>query len=75
LVFYKKGFDVNEEVIQDLSGMSYLEYAKSLSEFIEDKVTNRLLNEDLNPLVDTNKLKIELPNIKRDLLIVLGNVS
>ena len=69
--FFTQGLEINKRVVEDLSKMSYKEYLESLVIFIKDNVNTRLLNEDLNPLVDSGKLKVVLPHLKDELLLML----
>lgn len=69
--FFTQGLEINKKVVEDLSKTSYKEYIESLFKFIKDNVDTRLLNEDLNPLVDSGKLNIVLPHLKDELLLML----
>ncbi|MBW6441485.1 nucleotidyl transferase AbiEii/AbiGii toxin family protein [Patescibacteria group bacterium] len=69
--FFTQGLEINKKVVEDLSKMSYKEYIESLFKFIKDNVDTRLLNEDLNPLVDSGKLNTVLPHLKDELLLML----
>jgi len=69
--FFTQGIEINKKVVEDLSEMSFKEYVGSLISFIKYSVETRLLNEDLNPLVDTKKLSTLLPHLKDELLLML----
>lgn len=75
-VFFTNGLSINKEVVEDLSQVSYEAYIQELIGFIEKEVSDKLLNEDLNPLLDTDKLKRVLPHLKIELLRFLrGEVA
>ncbi len=69
--FFTQGLKINKKVVEDLSKTSYEKYIEILIKFIKDNVDTRLLNEDLNPLVDFKKLKIMLPHLKDEILLML----
>ena len=66
--FFLQGLDVNKEVVEERTGLSYTSYLKSLIPFIEKNVTKKLLNQDLNVLLSQKDLDILLPNIKDGLI-------
>ena len=72
--FFNQGFDINSEVIRDLRGKSLKAYAVELSLFIEKKISEKILREDLNPLMDIKKLNSILPRIKKEALIALKSI-
>ncbi|MDZ7586232.1 MAG: nucleotidyl transferase AbiEii/AbiGii toxin family protein [Patescibacteria group bacterium] len=70
--FLLAGMEINKLVVEDLTGMSYVKYLRRLIKFIENKVNERLLLEDLNPLIETGKLK-QLKLIKPELSGLLND--
>ncbi|MBU1105017.1 nucleotidyl transferase AbiEii/AbiGii toxin family protein [Candidatus Parcubacteria bacterium] len=69
--FLKQGLKVNKRVVEDISGLKYKEYIAELIDLIQNKLTIRLLNEDLNPLLPKDALNKKLPLIKDELIFVL----
>jgi len=64
-------FEVNKKVVEDITGFAYTEYIKKLIDLINNKLTTRILNEDLNPLLQKEYLNKKLPFLKDELLFVL----
>jgi len=69
--FLKQGFKVNKKVVEDISGFTYKKYIEELIDLIQSKLTERLLNEDLNPLLQKRDLNQKVPLLKDELLFVL----
>jgi predicted nucleotidyltransferase component of viral defense system len=69
--FFLNGFKVNREVVEYYAKTSYVEYLKKLRQFIQNKVTEKLLNQDLNPLLPSKKLNQVIGNLKPELLALI----
>ncbi len=69
--FFLQGIDINKNVIEDKTDMKYTEYLKSLLPFIENQVTEKLLNQDLNPLMKQGGIDKLLPHLKEDIIIFI----
>jgi predicted nucleotidyltransferase component of viral defense system len=69
--FFLQGMDINVEVIEERTGESYVNYLESLISFIDKHLTERLLNQDLNPLLKQDELDKVLPNIKESIIVFL----
>jgi predicted nucleotidyltransferase component of viral defense system len=69
--FFMQGLDINKEVVEDRMSMGYVEYLKLLIVFIEEHLTKKLINQDLNPLLDQKKIDDILPSLKDDIVIFL----
>lgn len=69
--FFLEGLDINKEVIEDRMGMDYVEYLKSLIPFINLHLTEKVINQDLNPLMRQEDIDIVLPHIKNTIVIFL----
>ncbi len=65
--FLLAGLPVNEEVIEDFTKMSYVKFLKELISFIKNEVTDKLLVQDLNPLLPVDQLS-NIKNLKVELL-------
>lgn len=70
--FFLEGIAINEAVIKEKTGLSTIDYLKSLSVFIEDNLTEVALNQDLNPLLKQKELKFVLKDLKQELLGILN---
>jgi predicted nucleotidyltransferase component of viral defense system len=69
--FFLQGLDVNKEVVEDRMGMDYIKYLRDLIVFIEEHLNDKLLNQDLNPLLKQREIDDLLPHIKDDIVIFL----
>lgn len=69
--FFLQGLSINEKVVEERSGMEYVNYLKSLITFINKHLTKTLLNQDLNPLVKQKDLDKLLIHIKGDIVSFL----
>lgn len=69
--FFKQGYGINEDVIEDLRQTSFKEYLQELVDFVEQEVSEKMLWEDLNPLLPKEKLRQEVPYLKQNLLVGL----
>ena len=69
--FFLQGLSINEKVIEERSGLEYVNYLKSLIAFIKKHLTKTLLNQDLNPLVRQRDLDKLLPHINEDIVSFL----
>lgn len=69
--FFLEGLDINIKVVEDRMGVGYIEYLQLLIEFIEEHLTKKLINQDLNPLLKQKEIDDILPNLKSDILIFL----
>src|SRR5258708_5444468 len=72
--FFKSGYKFKEEVIEERTGLKAKEYIDKLIKFIEEKITETILNEDLNTLLPYEKFTKIRNNLKSETLIFLRNV-
>jgi len=59
--FFTKGFDYKKEIIEERTKKDYKEYLRELKDFINEKVTIEVIEQDLGLLVPPQELK----NIKK----------
>lgn len=69
--FFDQGLPINQAVIKDRTGKTQPQYLKELSKFIKQQLTQKHLNQDLNPLLTTNKQNKIIPYLKEELLIFI----
>ncbi len=69
--FLQNGFDFIPELIEERRGVSATEYLKHLIEFIQDEVTQTVINQDLNFLLDYEKFKIIRKTLKQETIALL----
>ncbi len=80
--FFLQEYSYNPEIIKERRGVSLLEHLKSLEQFINEKVTIKVIEEDINTLLDYEKfskirkhLKLELLNYVKAEIKSLENYS
>jgi predicted nucleotidyltransferase component of viral defense system len=49
--FFLNGYDYNKDVITERTGLNLIDFFKKLSAFIDEHITENILNQDLNPLI------------------------
>jgi len=69
--FFEKEYEINKGVIEDIRGVSFSDYIKELIDFVEKKVSEKILWEDLNPLLPKQRLQKTVPYLKRGVLLAL----
>lgn len=69
--FFLQGIDINKKVVEDRTSVKYIDYIRSLIPFINTHLTDKLLNQDLNPLMKQRDVDTLLPHLKDDLIIFL----
>lgn len=69
--FFLQGLDINTKVVEDKMDMDYIVYLESLIPFIGEHLTDKLLNQDLNPLLKQREIDDLLPHLKEDVVIFL----
>lgn len=73
--FFKQGYGFKKEIIEERIGMATADYLNKLEKFIIEKVTDKLLFEDLNPLLPAVDLKGSVKNLKKELLWMLRGLQ
>ena len=66
--FFLQGYDYNSQVIEQRRGVSALEYFKKLRKFIDNRITRKILEEDLNVLLEYKKFKQINKYLKKETL-------
>lgn len=69
--FLSAGLPVNQKIVEERTGMSYVEYVGKLLEFIEVKLTPNDLYADLNSLLPPKNFRQMISQIIPDLKILL----
>jgi predicted nucleotidyltransferase component of viral defense system len=69
--FFISGFDYIEAVIEERTGSKASAYLKHLANFIEKKVTDRTINEDLGSLLPYDKFQKIRKSLKKEVLLFL----
>lgn len=71
--FFSQGYGFKEEIIKERTGLETREYIKKLIDFIEKKVTEDDINQNLNTLLPLEKFNKIRKTLKRDTLLYLKN--
>jgi predicted nucleotidyltransferase component of viral defense system len=66
--FFLRGYNYNGEVIIERRGVSVLEYFQKLRQFIDSKVSRKILEEDLNALLEYEKFQQISKYLKQETL-------
>jgi predicted nucleotidyltransferase component of viral defense system len=69
--FFLKGIKYNIDVIQERTSQNKNQFIKSLISFIEDRVTQKVIDEDLNSLVPYKEFKVLRKGLRKDVLMLL----
>lgn len=72
--FLSHGFPVNAKIIEERMNQSFSDYLKNLIEFIGQKVSDKDLYEDLNPLLPSDKLTKSIPTLKSEIIFLLKSL-
>lgn len=69
--FLKNGYDINEALIVERRGVNLKTYLKQLVDFIENHITQTVINQDLNFLLDYKKFNAIRQTLKDETIILL----
>ncbi len=69
--FFSKGFDFDDAVLEEHTGMKPAEYLKLTVKFVEDRVTSTIIDQDLNYLLTTERFQAIRKTLKQDTLLFL----
>lgn len=69
--FLKNGFNLNEELVVERRGVDIKTYLKQLIEFINEHITQTVINQDLNFLLDYKKFNAIRQTLKEETIILL----
>jgi predicted nucleotidyltransferase component of viral defense system len=72
--FFSQGYKFKEEIIKERTGLEASSYIKKLIEFVENNVTEDIINKDLNTLLPTEKFSKIRKTLKQDTLLYLRNL-
>lgn len=73
--FFLSGFHCNKAVIKERTGKQPASYLKDLIKFIDNKVTDKIINEDLSFLLTHEKFRLIRKVLKKETLMFLKNAS
>lgn len=72
--FFSQGYGFKEEIIKERTGLNPKSYIKKLTDFIDEKVTEEVINQDLNTLLPFSKFNKIRKTLKQDTLLYLRNL-
>lgn len=71
--FLLAGYPINQKVVKERMGMSYIEYVEKLLDFVQHKLKSNDLYMDLNSLLHPHNFKNKIDQIIPDLKILLAD--
>jgi len=71
--FFMNAYSYNKEVIIERTGLDLITFFKKLSKFIDEKVTETILSQDLNPLIPYKRFNKLRKVLKRETLMFLDD--
>ncbi|MBW6442007.1 nucleotidyl transferase AbiEii/AbiGii toxin family protein [Patescibacteria group bacterium] len=69
--FFQQGFDINEEIIKERRNTDTNTYLKELVDFIEKNITETIINQDLNFLLEPEKFNSIRKTLKDETLALI----
>ena len=69
--FFSHGYNYNKQVIEERTKEKTVDYLKTLKNFIEDKITQKIINQDLNILLSDKKFQVIRKTLKAEVLILI----
>jgi len=70
--FFSRGYDYKEEIIQERTGKTPLAYLEYLKRFIKEKVTQKVIDQDLNFLLPDKKFQVIRDSLKEEVLMLVS---
>jgi predicted nucleotidyltransferase component of viral defense system len=71
--FFSDGLTYDPEVIKERTGLSPLEYFKKLRLFIAEHITEKIIDQDLNPLLSYERFRILRKTLKIEVQMYLSD--
>jgi len=69
--FFLQGYGYKKEVVEFRRGVKVNEYLKYLLNFVDEKVTETIITQDLSFLLPLEKFKVARKNLKREVMMFL----
>lgn len=74
--FFQQGFEINNDIVKERRGVDTVTYLNELINFIEKSITETIINQDLNFLLEQDKFNSIRKTLKDETLALLrGRVS
>lgn len=71
--FFSQGYDYKQEIVKERTGKSALLYMKELKVFIKNKMSQTIINQDINFLLPCKKFKIISKTLKIETLVMIDD--
>lgn len=69
--FFRQGFSLKKEVIEERRGVTYKKYLEYLIDFVDKKITDTVLVQDLGMLISSQKLRQVRKSLKSEVMMYL----
>ncbi len=69
--FFQQSLDINEGLIKERRGVDTNSYLKELADFIENNITETIINQDLNFLLEPEKFNSIRKTLKDETLALI----
>ncbi len=69
--FLSQGYGYSKEVIEERTGMKAISYLKKLSDFIDKRITEKIITEDLSFLLPPKTFQAIQKTLKRETIVLL----
>ncbi len=71
--FFLKGYNYYQEIIEERRGVSLLKHLTELRDFIDKKITTKVIDEDINMLLDYKHFKSIRKHLKTEVIKFINN--
>ncbi len=71
--FFLNGFSYNREVIEERTGLELEEFFEKLSNFIQEKISDKIITQDLNMLIEYDKFRKIRKTLKTETIMFIKN--
>jgi len=71
--FFSRGYNYKKQIIKERTKKEPVEYLKELKDFVEKRITQKIINQDLNLLLSDNKFQIIRKTLKTEVLMLIND--
>ena len=71
--FFSQGYDYKQEIIKERTGKSVLAYLKELRTFVKDRMSQAIINQDINFLLPYEKFRILNKTLRTETLVMISD--
>ena len=69
--FFSNGYSYKKQIIEERTKKKVIDYLKELKEFIEKRITQKIINQDLNLLLSDKKFQMIRRTLKTEVLMLI----